>query len=89
MKPTAKKPAKKKPGKSDRKRTFRKKVSKFKPEELETIDYKDIGRLRYFVTERGKIIPSRMNGTPAKWQRHIGRQIKRARFLALLPYVAE
>ena len=80
----------KKPKKDDKKKKFvRKKVCKFTPEEIETIDYKDVNRLRYFVTERGKMIPSRISGASAKSQRHIARQIKRARHLALLPYVAE
>lgn len=72
-----------------KKRFIRKKVCKFTPEEVATIDYKDIGRLRYFVTERGKVIPSRISGAGAKSQRHLVRQIKRARHLALLPFVAE
>ena len=81
-----KKPKKKLPLK---KKIFKKKVCKFKPEEIQTIDYKDLGRLRYFLTERGKIIPSRISGTDAKSQRHIVREIKRARQIALLPFVAE
>lgn len=81
MKKKTKGPAKKK--------FLRKKVCKFKPEEIQTIDYKDVNRLRYFVTERGKIIPSRISGTDAKSQRYLVRQIKRARHIALLPYVAE
>ncbi|MBI4432213.1 MAG: 30S ribosomal protein S18 [Candidatus Omnitrophica bacterium] len=72
-----------------KKRFTKKKVSKFKPEEIESIDYKDINRLRYFVTERGKIIPSRISGVSAKSQRHLALQVKRARQIALLPYVAE
>ena len=68
---------------------IRKKVCKFTPEEIETIDYKDVSRLRYFVTERGKIIPSRISGAAANSQRHLVRQIKRARQIALLPFVAE
>ncbi len=72
-----------------KKRFTRKKVCKFKPEEIDSIDYKDVNRLRYFVTERGKIIPSRISGTGAKSQRHIIREIKRARFLALLPFISE
>ena len=80
----------KKPKKDDKKKKFvRKKVCKFTPEEIETIDYKDVNRLRYFVTERGKMIPSRISGASAKSQRHLCRQIKRARHIALLPYVAE
>ncbi len=81
MKKKTKGPAKKK--------FLRKKVCKFKPEEIQTIDYKDVNRLRYFVTERGKIIPSRISGTDATSQRYLVRQIKRARHIALLPYVAE
>lgn len=72
-----------------KKKFIRKKVCKFTPEEIETIDYKDISRLRYFVTERGKIIPSRISGASAKSQRHLVRQIKRARQIALLPFAAE
>ena len=76
-------------GKDAKKKILRKKVCKFTPEEIETIDYKDINRLRYFVTERGKIIPSRISGASAKSQRHLVRQIKRARQIALLPFVAD
>lgn len=72
-----------------KKKIFKKKVCKFTPEEIETIDYKDMTRLRYFVTERGKIIPSRISGASAKSQRHLVREIKRARQVALLPFVAE
>ena len=76
--------------KTDPKKKFiKKKICKFKPEEIETIDYKDVSRLRFFVTERGKIIPSRISGAGAKSQRLITRQIKRARQIALLPFVAE
>lgn len=72
-----------------KKKVFRKKVSKFTPEEIETIDYKDVNRLRNFITERGKVIPARVLGISAKSQRYLVRQIKRARYLALLPYIAE
>ena len=72
-----------------KKKFLRKKVCKFKPEEIQSIDYKDVNRLRYFLTERGKIIPSRISGTGAKSQRFLTRQIKRARQIALLPFVAE
>jgi small subunit ribosomal protein S18 len=82
-----KKKMKKKTG--GRKKFARKKVCKFKPEEILTIDYKDVNRLRYFVTERGKIIPSRISGAGASSQRFLARQIKRARAIALLPYVAD
>ncbi len=76
--------------KGDPKKKFiKKKICKFKPEEIQTIDYKDVNRLRFFITERGKIIPSRISGAGAKSQRFLTRQIKRARQIALLPYVAE
>ena len=88
MRPFGDKPKKKRPAGAKKKFT-RKKVCKFKPEEIQTIDYKDVNRLRYFITERGKIIPSRISGTDAKSQRHIAKQVKMARHIALLPYVAE
>lgn len=72
-----------------KKKFIRKKVCKFSPEEIQAIDYKDVNRLKFFVTERGKIIPSRISGADAKSQRFLTRQIKRARHIALLPYVAE
>ncbi|MCL2599377.1 MAG: 30S ribosomal protein S18 [Firmicutes bacterium] len=53
------------------------------------IDYKDVGRLRKFVTEKGKIIPRRMSGVCAKHQRELTTAIKRARMMALLPFKAE
>lgn len=63
---------------------FRKKVDKIKAQNL-TIDYKSPEVLRRFVTENGKILPRRITGTSAKNQRRLVREIKRARFLALLP----
>lgn len=84
-----KKRMKKKPKGAGKKKFLRKKVCKFKPEEIQTIDYKDVNRLRYFITERGKIIPSRISGADAKSQRFLVRQIKRARQIALLPFVSE
>jgi small subunit ribosomal protein S18 len=53
------------------------------------VDYKDIGRLRRFVTERGKILPRRVSGNCARHQRVLAVAVKRARELALLPYTAE
>ena len=53
-----------------------------------TIDYKDDRRLGRFITERGKILPRRISGMCARHQRQLGTAIKRARFLALLPYIA-
>ena len=84
-----KKIKKKKFGEANKKKFIKKRVCKFTPEEITTIDYKDVSRLRYFITERGKIIPSRISGASAKSQRYLCRQIQRARQLALLPFVAE
>jgi len=64
---------------------FRKRLSPIKPED--PIDYKDVELLRKFVTERGKILPRRITGLTAQQQRALTRAIKRARFLALLPFV--
>jgi small subunit ribosomal protein S18 len=64
---------------------FRRRVSPLKPEE--PIDYKDVDLLRKFVTERGKILPRRITGLTAKQQRDLTESIKRARILALLPFV--
>jgi len=77
----------KKPGK---KRVFlRKKVCRFCQDKVDTIDYKNMNQIARLVTERGKIIPSRASGTCAKHQRKLSQAIKRARFIALLPYAAE
>lgn len=64
----------------------RRKFCRFTAENVVEIDYKDIATLRNYITESGKIVPSRITGTAAKYQRQLGRAIKRARFLALLPY---
>lgn len=66
----------------------RKKVCRFCAEKNTTVDYKDQAMLKYFVTERGKIIPRRISGNCAKHQRQISVAIKRARGLALIPYVS-
>ena len=67
----------------------RRKVCQFCVEKVQHIDYKDVTRLRRFTSERGKILPRRMTGTCAKHQRQLSSAIKRARFVALMPYVAE
>ena len=67
---------------------FRKKACKFCTEKVAGIDYKDTGRLQKFITERGKIIPSRLSGLCASHQRLLARAIKRARHIALLPYAS-
>ena len=67
---------------------FKKKVCKFCMQKLK-IDYKDADTLRRFITERGKILPRRITGTCAKHQRAVALAIKRARMIALLPFVAD
>ena len=79
---------------SDNARNFRpirkrKKVCIFCAEKIEHIDYKDVARLRKFVSERGKILPRRISGACAKHQRDINTAVKRARQVALLPYVSD
>lgn len=64
----------------------RKKFCKFKADGADSIDYKDLQLLKSYITETGKIVPSRITGTSAKFQRLLANAIKRARFLALLPY---
>ena len=64
----------------------RKKFCRFTAEGIKEIDYKDITILKDFIAENGKIIPARITGTKAKYQRQLSTAIKRARFLALLPY---
>jgi len=64
----------------------RKKFCYFKTNKLNSVDYKDTSLLKKFVTENGKIVPSRITGTTARYQRMLSVAIKRARFLALLPY---
>lgn len=64
----------------------RKKFCRFTAEGITEIDYKDLQLLKSFVSESGKIVPSRITGTKAKYQRQLATAIKRARYLALLPY---
>lgn len=64
----------------------RRKVCRFKVDGVKEIDYKDVNTLKAYITETGKIIPSRVTGTSAKYQRQLATAIKRARFLSLLPY---
>ncbi|RDV25607.1 30S ribosomal protein S18 [Alteromonas aestuariivivens] len=64
----------------------RRKFCRFSAEGVTEIDYKDIATLKNYITESGKIVPSRITGTSAKYQRQLSTAIKRARFLALLPY---
>jgi small subunit ribosomal protein S18 len=64
----------------------RRKFCRFTAEKTVEIDYKDLDTLKGYITETGKIVPSRITGTSAKYQRQLSSAIKRARFLALLPY---
>ena len=64
----------------------RKRYCRFTAEGIKEIDYKDLDLLRQYVTETGKIVPSRITGTSARYQRQLATAIKRARYLALLPY---
>ena len=70
-------------------RKGRRKVCGFCVDKLDHIDYKDTVRLRKYITERGKIMPRRMSGVCAKHQRELAIAIKRARIVALLPYVSD
>ena len=67
----------------------RRKVCAFCADKVETIDYKDVARLRRYLSERAKIVPRRVTGTCARHQRELTVAIKRARPIALLPYVAD
>ena len=64
----------------------RRKVCRFCADKAAKVDYKDQGQMKYFLTERGKIIPRRISGNCAKHQREVATAVKRARMLALLPY---
>ena len=64
----------------------RKRFCRFTADGVTQIDYKDLATLKNYVTETGKIVPSRITGTKAKFQRQLSTAIKRARYIALLPY---
>ena len=64
----------------------RRKFCRFTADGITHIDYKDLTMLKQYVTETGKIVPSRITGTKASYQRQLSAAVKRARFLALLPY---
>lgn len=64
----------------------RKKYCRFSAEGINEIDYKDLDLLREYISETGKIVPSRITGTKAKYQRQLSTAIKQARYLALLPF---
>jgi small subunit ribosomal protein S18 len=70
-------------------RERRRKVCRFTLEKIAVVDYKDVERLKRYVTDRGKIVPRRITGTSAYHQRSLTTAIKRARYLALLPYTSD
>ncbi len=65
------------------------KVCSFCAEKVEQVSYKDVNKLKKYITERGKILPRRINGSCAKHQRQLTQAIKKARHIALLPYTVE
>lgn len=71
------------------KRKPRKKICQFCQEKATSIDYKEVGKLKKYISERGKILPRRITGTCAKHQRMVTNAIKRSRAIALLPYTTE
>jgi len=64
----------------------RRKFCRFSAEGVKQIDYKDLDTLKAYISETGKIVPSRITGTKAKYQRQLATAVKRARYIALLPY---
>ena len=64
----------------------RRKYCRFTAENVKEIDYKDLNTLKQYITETGKIVPSRITGTKSQYQRQLSTAVKRARYLALLPY---
>ncbi|MFZ5945005.1 MAG: 30S ribosomal protein S18 [Bacillota bacterium] len=75
--------------KRERGRRPRKRVCTFCVDKIESVDYKELGKLKKYVTERGKILPRRISGNCAKHQRQLTAAIKRARVMALLPFTTE
>lgn len=73
----------------EKRRFIRRRACRFCTEKIDSIDYKDLKTLRGFLTERGKILPRRISGNCAKHQRGVTVSIKRARNIALLPFVGE
>ena len=71
------------------KKTAKRKVCAYCADGIKDVDYKDVNRLRKFMTEKGKILPARQTNNCAKHQRQVSRAIKRARYMALLPYLED
>jgi len=72
-----------------KRRTKKRRVCAFCVDKVDVLDYKDLSKFRRFVTDRGKIVPRRNSGICAKHQRALAEAIKRARFIALLPYCVD
>ncbi len=72
-----------------KKKVYKKRPCRFCMDKIEMIDYLDYNKFQKLLTERGKIVPSRISGTCARHQRQLAKAIKKARVLALLPFVAE
>lgn len=72
-----------------RDRRRKRKVCNFCVDKIQGVEYKDVGRMRRFITERGKILPRRITGNCARHQRQLTRAIKRARIVALMPYTID
>jgi small subunit ribosomal protein S18 len=89
FKPFNKPERKRKPKDALKKKVYKKRPCRFCLDKVETIDYLDYNKFQKLLTERGKIVPSRISGTCAKHQRQLAKAIKKARVLALLPFVAE
>jgi small subunit ribosomal protein S18 len=89
FKPFNKPERKRKPKDPLKKKVYKKRPCRFCLDKVETIDYLDYNKFQKLLTERGKIVPSRISGTCAGHQRQLARAIKKARVLALLPFVAE
>lgn len=77
------------PARKPMKRSSRRKVCAFCQEKIQFIDYKDVNRLKKYITEGGKILPRRMSGVCAMHQRELSNAIKKARIVALLPFKGE
>ena len=75
-------------GVAERRRFIRRKACKFCAERVELVDFRDTARLSKFASERGKILPRRISGNCARHQRQLARAVKRARAVALMPYIA-
>ncbi len=73
----------------DNRRRGRRKVCSFCVDKIDTVDYKEVGRLRRYITERGKILPRRITGNCARHQRQLTGAIKRSRQMALMPYTID